>query len=276
MAHDEHISAIATALERRQAILFVGAGISMNVGLPSWTCLIEHMLADLDLAQSSMGRDATYQEIAEYYRLKHGSLSRLVDWMKREWQISPEQLKNSELHRLIVALNFPLIYTTNYDANLELSYQAFGRPYARITSAKDIATATVGFTHIVKYHGDFSDPDTLVLTESDYFDRLSFDAPLDIKFRSDAFASTMLFVGYSMSDLNIRFLLHRLWSIWQQTGLDRHRPPLFLFMHEPSEVQTHVLKRWGVTVISGDGESSGDSLSRFLKRLVEQRSEPDQ
>ncbi len=79
MVYDEHIAAIATALERRQAILFVGAGISMNVGLPSWTCLIEHMLADLDLAQSSLGsRDATYQEIAEYYRLKHGSLSRLV------------------------------------------------------------------------------------------------------------------------------------------------------------------------------------------------------
>ncbi|ACE94229.1 hypothetical conserved protein (plasmid) [Rhizobium etli CIAT 652] len=273
MVYDEHIAAIATALERRQAILFVGAGISMNVGLPSWTCLIEHMLADLDLAQSSLGsRDATYQQIAEYYRLKHGSLSRLVEWMKREWQISPQQLKNSELHRLIVALDFPLIYTTNYDANLELSYQAFGRPYARITSAKDLATATVGVAHIVKYHGDFSDPDTLVLTESDYFDRLSFDAPLDIKFTSDAFASTMLFVGYSMSDLNIRFLLHRLWSIWQRTGLGQHRPPLFLFMHEPSEVQTHVLKRWGVTVISGDGQSSGHSLSRFLKRLVEQRS----
>ncbi|MBY3383417.1 SIR2 family protein [Rhizobium laguerreae] len=272
MPHDEQILAIVSALERRQAILFVGAGISMSVGLPSWTCLIDHMLTDLGLPSSfAAAHGTTYQEIAEYYRLKHGSLSQLVEWMKCEWQILPEQLRTSELHRLIVELDFPLVYTTNYDANLEMSYETFGRPFTRITSAKDMATAPVGKTQIVKYHGDFSDPDTLVLTESDYFDRLSFDAPLDIKFRSDAFASTLLFIGYSMSDLNIRFLLHHLWSTWRRTGLDRHRPPLFLFMHEPTEVQVHVLKRWGVTVLSGDGESSGDSLSHFLERLLQRR-----
>lgn len=76
MAHDEQIVAIAGALERRQVILFVGAGISMNVGLPSWTCLIDHMLMDLGLPSSfAVANGTTYQEIAEYYRLKHGSLS---------------------------------------------------------------------------------------------------------------------------------------------------------------------------------------------------------
>ncbi|XXB00195.1 SIR2 family protein [Rhizobium binae] len=243
--------------------------------MSAWTCLIHHMLMDLGLPSSfAAANGTTYQKIAEYYRLKHGSLSQLVDWMKREWQISPAQLKNSELHRLIVELDFPLVYTTIYDSNLEMSYETFGRPFTRTTSAKDMATAPAGKTQIVKYHGDFSDPDTLVLTESHYVERLSFDAPLDIKFRSDAFASTLQFIGYSMSDLNIRFLLHHLWSTWRRTELDRHRPPLFLFMHEPTEVQVHVLKRWGVTVLNGDGESSGASLAQFLERLLERRN-PD-
>jgi hypothetical protein len=74
------------------------------------------------------------------------------------------------------------------------------------------------------------------------FDRLTFDAPMDIKFRGDAFASTLLFIGYSMSDLKIRFLLHRLWPIWGRTGQSRRRPPVFLFMHEPNDVQRQVLE----------------------------------
>ncbi|WP_246826333.1 hypothetical protein [Rhizobium binae] len=100
--------------------------------MSAWTCLIHHMLMDLGLPSSfAAANGTTYQKIAEYYRLKHGSLSQLVDWMKREWQISPAQLKNSELHRLIVELDFPLVYTTIYDSNLEMSYETFGRPIGR-------------------------------------------------------------------------------------------------------------------------------------------------
>ncbi|RWX05148.1 Sir2 family NAD-dependent protein deacetylase [Rhizobium leguminosarum] len=275
MRHIEESKTIANALQQRQAVLFVGAGVSMSVGLPSWESLVDYLSADLGLDKPSAdAQKTTYQAIAEYYRLKHGSFEPLVAWMAKEWRVSPDCLRASRLHRLVVELDFPIIYTTNYDSNLEKTYEACGRPFAKITGAADMATARPGVTQIVKYHGDFSNPDTLVLTESDYFDRLAFDAPLDIKFRGDAFASTLLFIGYSMSDLNIRFLLHRLWSIWQRTGEAKQRPPLFLFMHEPDEVQRHVLKRWDVTVLAGEGKDSEDSLGNFLETLLAQARQP--
>ncbi|MGY4625302.1 hypothetical protein ACVWY3_003058 [Bradyrhizobium sp. USDA 4486] len=40
---------LAAAIRRRCAVLFVGAGVSMAVGLPSCQSLIEHPLDDLDL-----------------------------------------------------------------------------------------------------------------------------------------------------------------------------------------------------------------------------------
>jgi hypothetical protein len=272
MPYRDELGSIAQALNSRRAVLFVGAGVSMSVGLPSWSNLVEFLLRDLGLPHVPASTHATtYQAIAEYYRLKHGSFAPLVDWMREKWQVSPQQLRASALHRLVVDLDFPIIYTTNYDTNLEQSYKAFDRPYDKIASAADMAAANPGRTQIVKYHGDFGTPESLVLTESDYFDRLAFDAPMDIKFRGDAFASTLLFIGYSMSDLNIRFLLHRLWSVWRQTGESARRPPVFLFMHEPDEVQHHVLRSWGVTVLAGEGQNQEDSLVRFLESLLKHR-----
>ena len=266
--HDAELLTIAKALKHRQAILFVGAGVSMSVGLPSWTSFVDHLLTELAVARPPSATHATsYQAIAECYRLRHGGFSSLVEWMTREWEVSSGRLEASSLHRLIVELDFPIVYTTNYDANLERSYEVFLHPFVKIASAADMASAIPGVPQIVKYHGDFSDPDTLVLTESDYFDRLTFDAPMDIKFRGDAFASTLLFIGYSMSDLNIRFLLHRLWSIWGRTGQSRRRPQVFLFMHDPDDVQRQVLESWGVTVLSGEGEDAEESLVKFLLAL---------
>ena len=66
---------LAAAIRRRCAILFVGAGVSMTVGLPSWQSLIDHLLDDLDLEPSVIeGMHGGYQMLAEYYRLKRGAI----------------------------------------------------------------------------------------------------------------------------------------------------------------------------------------------------------
>jgi hypothetical protein len=85
----------------------------------------------------------------------------------------------------------------------------------------------------------------LVLTETDFLNRLSFDSPLDIKFRADALGRTILFIGYSMSDPNIRLLLHRIWQIWEQSGHKDDRPRSFVFMPTQNPVQEALLARWG-------------------------------
>jgi hypothetical protein len=238
----------------------------MSVGLPSWAQLVEHMRQDLGIEPGES--DAGYQALAEYYRLTQGSIGALRSWMDRTWSVSEERVRTSRIHELIVKLDFPLVYTTNYDNNLEVAYRLHGRDFVKVVNARDLARAGDGLTQIIKFHGDFEDDQSLVLAETDYFDRLDFDSPLDVKFRSDTLGRTILFIGYSMSDMNIRLLLHRLWRTWRFSGREKDRPPSFVFAAQPDPVRDAVLEQWGISVLRNDEPSPEQGLLAFLERLA--------
>ena len=258
---------LVEAVRQRRCMLFAGAGLSMAVGLPSWSQLIDHMRSELGLGED--GSDADYQMLAEYYRIEKGSIGALRSWMDRSWSVSEEKVAKSRLHELIVRLDFPILYTTNYDNNLEVAYRLAGRPFTKIVNARDLTRAQDGCTQIVKFHGDFEEDSSLVLAETDYFDRLAFDSPLDVKFRSDALGRTILFIGYSMSDLNIRLLLHKLWRTWVDSGRQRDRPPSFVFAARPDRVRDVVLDQWGITPLGSNERKPEKALVSFLAQLAD-------
>lgn len=260
---------LVEAVKNRKAILFAGAGVSMTVGLPSWSTLIEHIAEELDIDLTQFnGNDLNYLSLAEYYRLKQGSIGPLRSWMDRNWTIPEGKLKASKVHELICKLDFPIIYTTNFDRNLETAFDLRGKDYVKIVNAKDIARIREGVTQIVKYHGDFDDDGSIVIAETDYLDRLSFESPLDIKFRSDSLGKTILFIGYSMTDLNIRFLMHRLWKTWAGSGYERDRPQSYVFMLRPNPVEQTVLEQWGLRVLTERECHSDEALEVFLAKLA--------
>lgn len=268
---------LVRAVRERHAILFAGAGVSMTVGLPSWSTLIEHVADELRLDTSSFKNgDLNYLALAEYYRIKQGSIGPLRSWMDRNWSIAEETLKDSKVHELICKLDFSIIYTTNFDRNLETSFDLQGKEYVKIVNAKDIARIREDVPQIVKYHGDFDDDSSIVIAETDYLDRLSFESPLDIKFRSDALGKTILFIGYSMTDLNIRFLMHRLWKTWHGSGYERDRPPSYVFMLRSNPVEQAVLEQWGLRVLTETECPPEQALEVFLSKLYKavQESEP--
>jgi len=261
---------LVAAVRQRSAVLFVGAGPSISVGLPSWQSLIDHLTKELSLDPSDLANSsASHYSLAEYYRIVHGSIGPLRSWMDRNWKVSEDLVGRSKMHELIVSLDFPIIYTTNFDRNIEAAFAAHDRDFIKIANARDIAKIRERVTQIVKFHGDFDDDDSLVVTETDYFNRLAFDSPLDVKFRADALGKTVLFIGYSMRDLNIRLLLHNLWRTWHISGHEQDRPHSFVFMSEPEPVQEAVLSGWGINVLSSGNGTPNKGLTDFLQRLLD-------
>lgn len=264
------IDELARQLKDRRLVLFAGAGLSLSLGLPSWADLMAHMAADLGHEPDELLRPgADYLQLAEYYRLEKSSIGPLRSWMDRQWHVDDDALRASRVHNQLVDLDFPLIYTTNYDRNIERTFELRGRPFAKVISVLDVARAPGGVPHIVKFHGDFEDDDSLVLAESDYFERLAFESPLDIKFRSDVLGRGILFVGYSLADLNLRLLLYRLQRMWEQTRYAGKRPQSWIFLLRPDKVQERVLESRGVRAIVAERDDPETALPDFFDRLLE-------
>lgn len=248
-------------------MLFAGAGLSIPLGLPSWQDLAERMCQQLNFDSDLVSGPDGYRALAEFYRLEHGSVELLQRWMDQEWDGLKGRVSNSAAHELIVALSFKTIYTTNYDRSIEAAFDVCGQRYAKIANAGDLARADPSQTHIIKFHGDFEDIDSLVITETDFFDRLRFESALDIKLRADALDKTVLFIGYSMSDMNIRLLLHHLWRTWQRSGYIRDRPKSYIFMTHRDRLQARVLEQWGVVALNACDLDAVQATTRFLQTL---------
>ena len=190
--------------------------------------------------------------------------------MNVEWHRNAvAKVRNSEIHRLIVELAFPVIYTTNYDRYLELAHEAHGVRYTKIANLGEMTSTEPGVTQIVKFHGDFEDEASIVLTESSHFDRLPLEGPLDLKLRADLLGRIALFIGYSVSDVGVRYLIYRLHKLWSGSAYAQGRPATYVFLGRQNPVQESVLSNWGIVPLATEAEDVGEGLRQLLQSLVD-------
>lgn len=261
---------LISALRQGRVILFVGAGVSKNLGIPDFAELVGFMADELGFDPGTFNGFGDYLMLAEYYRIRKGTLDPLMTWLHEKSNLPGVDVGRSRIHELIVRLRCGIVYTTNYDHWLEAAHDRFGSPYRRIVRVRDIPEVHGDSTQIVKFHGDFEDADSIVLSETSFLKRLSFEGPLDIKLRADALGRTILFIGYSLSDINIRYLLYKIYVQWEESDWAMLRPKSYVFLAKPNPVQETIMRERGVHPIVSEREDPGEGLQWFLEQLVEQ------
>jgi hypothetical protein len=259
---------LVEAMRNRRAVLFAGAGVSMNLGLPSWSDLIQELATRLGYDPEVFEQYGNPLELAEFYEIREGDLGAIRSWMDRTWHTDEARVDASQIHQLIVELDFPLIYTTNYDRWLEIAFARAGRPRTKIANVRDIARLTKETApQIVKFHGDFDSDASLVLTEESYMRRMTLDSAMDTKLRNDALGQSLLFVGYRLSDVNIRFLFYKIWRLWEDSEYRSMRPKSYILLSGPNPVQEAIFERRGIHSIVSDIDDPGAALKGLLEGL---------
>ena len=100
------------ALVAGQCVLFAGAGLSVQAGLPSWNALVDELAGELNLPR----RDDDHLQVAQSYRDRPGGSERLARLIERRF--AGNRLSTLS-HYLLLLLPIRAIFTTNYDPLLE-------------------------------------------------------------------------------------------------------------------------------------------------------------
>lgn len=227
---------LAGALARGQLLLLVGAGASRWAGLPTWAEAVSALARDLVPALRRAVPDAGARftpaapgdrvpvpallGIAELHRHLCGE-GALVARLRQLFDTSGVDPGALPLHRLLVEIArlAPALYTTNWDDLLERAFAAAGRRCQVVADADDLRRWKLDLEDgrwrarypVYKLHGALDRPATLVLGESDFHRRSGLaGSPIDLRFCSDVMGRTLLLVGYSFSDPNLRWIWTKL------------------------------------------------------------------
>jgi hypothetical protein len=255
---------LAAAKEQR-LLPFIGAGLSASLGLPTWGQLIEMVAEDLDMDPQVAAMHGDFLQIAELLSLQKEGLGDLRSRLDKTFNSDAIDISHSRAHLLLPHLHADAIYTTNYDTLIERAFSHEGVPFQRVITLRDLIAAPATTTKIVKFHGDFTRDESLVLTESQYFERLDFEKPLDIRLRSDLIGRTVLFLGYSFSDINVRYMWHKINKMMHgevtNAYIVAYRPnPVFREISEKSR---------RMTVLDLDPLNETESLIDLLEALAQ-------
>lgn len=211
------VSLIREAIKNDRLVVFAGAGVSKDSGIPLWGELIDEVKKYLN--ESTYESDAL--KIAQMLYNEKGE-KEYNEILKK--LIYKSFQRYNELHEVIFDLKPQHIITTNYDNCFEEVINVKGLPYSIVS--KDIDVPYAKFKNLlIKYHGDFENHN-IVFKEDDY---LNFNKDHTLKeiFVKSLFSNKIiLFIGYRVADVNLKILIKDIQYI-----LKKHHQRAYLLNH---------------------------------------------
>ena len=247
MTKEELIQKLAS--KKHAPFLFLGSGFSRHyINTPDWKGILEKFapkhinqyFSTLDTI--SLPKVATYiakDLTSEFWKLADDDdykckyadkivdqsillKFKIADYLKeKSLEEFPKQY--SEEIELLKNLCIDGIITTNWDDTAERMFPKF-TPY--IGQQELIFAPTFNIGEIYKIHGCLREPSSMVLTESDYTDYNEKNAYLAAKLITIFIEHPIVFIGYSISDMNIMDILRSLVCCLDKKNLDKLRDNL--------------------------------------------------
>ncbi|MGN0277937.1 MAG: SIR2 family protein [Lachnospiraceae bacterium] len=261
----DSIKKIREAQENNQLIVFVGAGVSHNSGIPTWWELIKKIAEKIgyDKCNSCSKRKRTCpkEKCEERYEFTQDEFLRIPEYYYQT-DASDKHTEYYELIRNTLSCNMesnPIddeifnllphhIITTNYDPLLEKSTNLNAQLYTVVFRDSDLLSKA-NERYIIKMHGDLTVPTSMVLKESDYLDYEQKHTLISTFIRALLVNHTFVFLGYSLNDYNLNLIIGWINYFRKFYGI-AERPSNFLVSSQaPSEYEKIRLEDKNIYVV---------------------------
>ncbi|MGE6771645.1 SIR2 family protein, partial [Bacillus velezensis] len=240
---DTSITKIQEASENNKLVVFVGAGVSANSGIPTWNELIKEFAQDLGEFDVDRSPDL-YMKIPQYYFNERGEKEYFE---KMNEVFSKKKYKPNPIHKEIFKLKPTHIITTNYDTLLEEAAIEEGQFFHTVKHDLDLPYDNFNKT-IIKMHGDFENRN-IVLKEDDYLNYSSNFTLIESYIKALIATNTVLFIGYSINDSNFNLIFQ-----WVKNILRNHFQPAYLIESSKkySRMEHAYYKNRGINILYYD------------------------
>ncbi|NHN76805.1 hypothetical protein HA520_05815 [Azotobacter chroococcum] len=261
---------VAATVASGKAVAFLGAGFSLgcksvkNIDVPSAKELSKQISK---LGKFSEDEDLRYT--SDKY-LENNPPSELIKFLKDTFTIK----ETCNHHEKIASANWRRCYTTNYDEVFEIASLKIGR---RVESLDINSLPSQHYQknnlcihlngHIKKLNEETINS-SFKLSESSYVSPDSFlNSEWHYHFKTDIeTCSALVFIGYSMYDMEIQKLLFDNESLKAKT--------YFITSTAPHEKEIHTLKKYG-SIIPIGAEAFSELIGNAISQYQDQTSESD-
>jgi hypothetical protein len=201
--------------------IFVGAGLSVESGLPTWKGMLDEMIArarKLSYVDKAMLADCEKAtETPAKYLMVASALRQMLgtDFQKYvEERFGDKAIMPNDFHRALHDLPWQFILTTNYDRLIERAYNEKHHgvetldPISFDDPGKGASSLFRERPFILKVHGDaILDPEAIILSERDYRIVIHQQAGLQSLLQTLFTTFTVLFIGAKLDDPDLLLLL---------------------------------------------------------------------
>lgn len=245
-----------------RVVPFVGAGFSKNATVPTGMTILDW--DGLGRAIASYIPNYEYTNAIDALSLFETEFSRtkLIEVIAKELKIN--FIKPGKAHRAFCALNFEAICTTNFDFLIEQALTESATPFSTIVSEDRLPINIQEKTKVIKMHGDFNHPEHMVITEDDYDCFLDKNKILATYISNMFITKTLLLVGYSLDDYDIR-------SLWKMIGsrLGKLHSPAYVVLVGANPLEVSKFERRNIKVINlpGDKKNYSAILEEFFNEI---------
>ena len=257
MTFKKKIKQLRKAREKDRLVIFVGAGVSKNSGIPTWNelikCFAEKLKYDNCKKCNFRKSDCPIPDCKDRYNFSQDEYLKIPQYFfnldtsdkKTNYNTIIKQVLNvkaspNPINELIMDLYPKHIITTNFDKLIENTKRPNSMMYKVITKDEELLTYQDNNNYIIKMHGDIDNLDAIVLKESDYLKYHQDHILIETFIKSLLIDHTFLFIGYSLNDYNLKLIISWIENLAKGLNVKDNRSRNYILQPSIDNIEKYV------------------------------------